>query len=356
MSSVVTSDLMKVTAPLQGSTEGSRLRRRVRFLIRSLFIMGLFFSGNLWWAQRQLRRRGSILVLTLHRVLPDNDFEYTHSHYGMVLRESTFRALAEHIATKHQIVDVKQAKPGGVDSKLRIALTFDDGWEDNYRVALPIAREHGLPMTIFLCPGLMGKEAPFWPEQVARLLNGSGSSTEVSGYVEKLKRLSPDERDPILEELARERRTTAGSVIAADRTMSWDEASRMLPAGVTFGSHTQTHQIVTTIPGVTIREEVQKSKASLESALPVRCDLFAYPNGNHNPESEKILREESYRYAFTNSAGIWTEDSDPMAIPRVNVHEGKLVGMRGRFSSVLFDYAVVWKAWRAQAARGGAAS
>ncbi len=52
---------------------------------------------------------------------------------------------------------------------MRIMFTFDDGWKDNYTNALPVIRELRIPVTVFVCPGLVGRTLPFWPELVASL-------------------------------------------------------------------------------------------------------------------------------------------------------------------------------------------
>ena len=59
------------------------------------------------------------------------------------------------------------------------------------------------------------------------------------------------------------------------------------------------------------------------------------------------MADSDFRFALTTEKGAWTPDCDPLAIPRMNVCEENVVGPGGRFSPAVFEYAIVWKAWRA---------
>ena len=74
-------------------------------------------------------------------------------------------------------------------------------------------------------------------------------------------------------------------------------------AGASFGCHTHTHQILTTVPEQAARQEIRKSKGAIEAALHKRCDLFAYPNGNSSTATRRILGEEGFTAAFTTERG-----------------------------------------------------
>lgn len=249
----------------------------------------------------------------------------------------------------------RSGRAGAPGRKIKIALTFDDGWRDNFTTALPVARAHGLPMTVFTCPALAGSNSPFWPERVAALLRAirpAARQAELELIVEHLKKFTPEKRERWMEDFSN---STAGQTVRAERfdgdsTLSWEEIGKMDRAGVTFGSHTHTHQILTTLPSTAARREVRESKAALERALGKSCDSFAYPNGEWSAEIRRILAEEGFRLAFTTERGAWTEDCDRLRIPRPNICEQNLAGLTGRFSPAMFEYTTFWKTWRAMKA------
>jgi peptidoglycan/xylan/chitin deacetylase (PgdA/CDA1 family) len=324
---------------------------RIRLCLQRLWVMLLLISGSLWWAKTQLRRSGAVIVMTFHRVLGETDFGGPDRVPGIVVRERTFNRLAEYASKQYQVVNLKEVVPGTPSRKLRIAFTFDDGWSDNYTVALPIARAHGIPLTIFICPGLTGTNAPFWPDRVINILMTSRPSckrSEVEAVIESLKRCSAEDRDQLIERLsaagAREHHVKSYS---GESVLSWAEIEAMDRVGVNFGSHTNTHQILTAVSTNMVRREVCESKKAIEAALRSQCDLFAYPNGDWSPEIRHVLADEGFKLAFTTERGAWTATCDHLAIPRANVYEGNLVGLRGHFSPAMLEYTTCWKVWRA---------
>jgi peptidoglycan/xylan/chitin deacetylase (PgdA/CDA1 family) len=318
-------------------------------LLQWVWAETLLATGCLWWARRQLRRRGAVVVLTFHRVVRESEYRKVHSLPGIIVLQRTFEQLAAHIAKKYEAVDLSMAEPGEPDDRLRVAVTFDDGWSDNYANALPIALAYGLPMAIFLCPGLADCNSPFWPEHVVALLRAAypnATDEDIEAAIEKLKFSSPEE-SPSIADLAQARgsKRAPAEPRSPDSTLSWKEIAVMDQVGVVFGAHSHTHRILTGVADNAARWEVRESKAAIERALGKRCDLFAYPNGDWSSQTRRILNESGFRLAFTTQRGAWTADSDPLAIPRANVYEGNVVGPAGNFSTAMFEYTTFWKAW-----------
>lgn len=324
----------------------------VHRLLQGIWVCLLLMSGCLWWAKRQLRRQGAFVVLMFHRVLDEEDLPRSHSLPDIVVRKSTFERLAAYLAKRCEAVGIRDAEPGAAGSKVKVALTFDDGWHDNFTTALPIARAHDLPLTVFICPGLSGRNSPFWPERAVAMLSAARpafSKADMAILIEHLKTFTPERRDQMLQEFWN--RTGAGRARAelseTDSTLFWDEILEMDRAGVTFGSHTNTHQVLTSLPPGEVRREIRDSKVAIQRALRKPCDCFAYPNGDWSEEARELVAEEGFSLAFTTARGAWTPECDRLAIPRSNICEQNLAGPAGGFWPAMFEYTTFWKTWRA---------
>lgn len=310
-------------------------------------------TGALWWAKRQLRLQGSIVVLMFHRVLRKTENEQASSLEGIVVGDDTFDQLSAYVANNFQAVDAGTALPWMSTSplqtqRLRVSYTFDDGWRDNHSNALPILRKYAIPATVFVCPGLVGENLPFWPERMVSLLRRNPAkprTLEIEAAIERWKHQPEADRNQFLEQLEQQA-GRAGSNENADQLCDWRETKELAQAGIRLGSHTQNHELLTMIPLVKAESELRQSKAAIEQAVG-SCTVFAYPNGDWSPETRQLVAEAGFDRAFTTQIRAWTGGSDPLTIPRVNIYDGKLRGLSGKFSPALFEYTVFWRAWRA---------
>lgn len=308
----------------------------------------LKLSGGLWWAKRELRRRGAIVVLTFHRVLSPADQQKASSLPGILVGQKLFEDLSAYIVRCCQAVDAGSARPGEVSAKLRVAYTFDDGWRDNYTTALPILKKYSIPATVFACPGLDGVNLPFWPEKMVALLRAQPkpmSSLEIETAIERWKHRAAPERNAYIDQL--KNNASVNHVDGGDQLVNIQEAIQMAKSGIRLGSHTHHHELLTMIPASTIRTELRDSKRAIEKNWSgAECSMFAYPNGDWTLEARELVSEAGYKRAFTTEICAWTAESDLLTIPRVNIYDGKLTGLFGRFSPAVFEYTVFWRAWR----------
>ena len=249
-----------------------------RTWLRYLWAVLLSASGCLWWAKHSLRKQGAVLVLMLHRVLDDAGFGQTHCTADIVVRDKTFADFTRYISRLYEVVPLREAKPGQPSERLRLVLTFDDGWGDNYLHVFPRVRQLKLPLTVFVCSGVLGEVMPFWTEQAASLmkcLRPVPGAAVIDEAIEALKSLPAAQRAARIQQL-REQAGEADFGCALDRVLSLPEILAMDQAGVEFGSHTHTHPILTTVSLEEGQEDIQTSK---ERPWGSRAAYFPIPTG-----------------------------------------------------------------------------
>lgn len=321
----------------------------VRAAARHLFALALRLSGCLWWAERQIQRKGGLVVLTFHRVLTNEESAATNSLPGMLVSRDCFRQLLGHVKRHYEITRLSDATPGRHASKVGLVLTFDDGWRDNFTNAAPEALEAGCPFSVMICPGLIGVDAPFWPERAVGALrrrHQGCSDAFLHERLEQLKRMTASEREAWFAEM-RQGSNAVDPEGSCGSTLNWSEIASLKAQGIEFGAHTQTHQILDAIEPATAAAEVAESKRSIERELQTECRSFAYPNGNVTPGIRAIVAANGFSVALTTAPGVWHKDTDRFEVPRVNMSESNVTGADGRFSPTMFRYKVTWRAWLA---------
>jgi peptidoglycan/xylan/chitin deacetylase (PgdA/CDA1 family) len=284
------------------------------------------------------------IVLTFHRVLTDSELQQTASMGGMIVRRQTFADFLKYASQHCEFANLQHGPEWNSNGKLKLAVTFDDGWSDNSESAYPIASQYRVPLVIFIVPEKTGTALPFWPERTAAALDRVGRTDFIQRSIEELKVLRGQEREIRINQMLGTGGTVESSA-AVDKTMTWEQIAELHAGGVTFGSHTSTHEILTTVPAAQAEQEIVCSREAIQQKLGGICHLFSYPNGDCSQQVRDLVAQAGYKFAFLNQEpGVWTRDCDPFLIPRVNVCEYHLVDSKGNFSPLIFQYAVVWSA------------
>ncbi len=299
-------------------------------------------------------RKGSqLLILMYHRVLPPSDLRYIDEQPGMVVHPETFHSHLRWIKNYFEpmrLRDWLQAVSQGKHvPKRACAVTFDDGWRDNYEHAFPYLKLEGVPATVFMVSDYIGTTRLFWPERLARVLrlacarsksiwNSSeflwlqqlplpikpGSVTVDMAYIDAVIVAAKQNSDADLHHQLDAMYRCLGES-EADMTaqvLNWDEAGEMVRSGlIDVGSHTRHHTRLTTgISIAKIEDEIIGSKQRLQDGLSVEPVTFCYPNGDVCSAAKQLVRSH-YRGACTTARGWNNRQSDPYQLRRISIHE-----------------------------------
>ena len=315
----------------------------MRMNLKQLIATGLDRSGLLLFLRRYHASRAGI-ILTLHRVVRGGE-QADPSDPRLVLHDSIFEELLLLLRQEFQPVSLHQLlrHPESTDGRQRVALTFDDGWEDTYSVAYPLLLRHRVPATVFLCTGLVGTRQTLPEDRFARLwracmrreqtqlLTGDlrqwGASASVSqSYQDWVGHLNKLPMEAKLLMLSHLENTYAVAAPPERRFLSWEEAQEMTRNGITFGSHSIRHSTLTTEKREVVIQEMTGSREAIEDRLGIKVDYLAYPNGAYDQRVMYLAREAGYTHGFASSRGWMNRATDPMAIPRVVLDDARLMG------------------------------
>ncbi|HYJ32473.1 MAG TPA: polysaccharide deacetylase family protein [Candidatus Binatia bacterium] len=298
-------------------------------------------AGNRWMLApggggARLRRRASppFLILIYHRVHPDPG-PFMIDPVPPALFERQMRHLARAYRPLPLATLLERSRAGTVPEGA-VAVTFDDGYADNAEYAAPILARHGVPATIFLVTGCIGTGTIPWHDEVllafaaarggAIRIPGQPADepplplgTEAERHRAAFRALAALKPRPEAERLAgvraiREALGPGDPGTAASLMLDWDRVRAMRDSGIVFGSHTETHPILSRVTSERAREEVVRSKRTIEKELGEEAAFFAYPNGRPEDYDEgavEALRAAGYRGALTTTFGPNEAGEDP---------------------------------------------
>ena len=308
------------------------------------------------FARRVLGSRSSVFLF--HRILPHGEVCYEEE---MATSKEAFEHLLDVMAENFQIVTpeelVLQRGKSVSAKKPSCAVTFDDGWVDNFIHAFPALRSRNLPATIFLPVRFIGTQRRFWQErmwlglkqtqrgaprqsllkEVARHFPWFPLDPEVLASEEPLKRFLMTRPSEEAEEFVQHLIESAGLSIPAGRAfMNWDEIAEMQNSGISFGSHTLQHVLLTHIEPARAVAEIRDSRRELQDRLGTEVSGFSYPEGAQNHISRRAVTETGYRWAVGTRPGAINDEVDPLLIPRMAISRSILRGNKNVNSANLF--------------------
>ncbi len=261
------------------------------------------------------------LVLGYHRVNDDGHPFFPGTPLGLFRRQ--MEALRRHFAVSPLQELWEKSRRGDLPEN-GVAITFDDGYRDNYTNAFPILRELGLPATIFLTTDALDRGTLLWHDRVFDAFHRTRKAEARATFVAelaRLRRMPPDERDRRIAELLVELGIEPGAPRGWEK-LTWQQVREMARGGISFGAHTLDHPILTFVPEEEARRQIRESKERIEKELGSKVTLFAYPNGgacDFNRSTERIVEEEGFSLAVTTVRGANDESTNPFALHRTGM-------------------------------------
>lgn len=254
------------------------------------------------------RAAGRLAVLGYHGVEDPTAFG---AHLDLVQR--TYQPVSLH--------QVELATHGGPAlPPYSVLITFDDGDRSVHTHALPLLAARGIPAACFVIPGLIGTDAPFWWDEVEHLARHGGTTRRVppsspEATVHTLKLLPERDRQLALAEL----RDTASKPAPRRAQLTVGDLRELEAGGVAVGNHTLTHPCLDRCDGDTVRAEVMGAHEMLTGMLGAAPTSFAYPNGNADERTHRLLSRTGYRSAFLYNHRLAAPGCHPLQIDRLVV-------------------------------------
>lgn len=325
--------------------------------------MSLHHLGLLRLASAAPRRWPAILYY--HRVcdaIPTVDL-------GLSVTTSNFDAQMLYLASAYDVRPLEELLDrwaSGTMTAREVAVTFDDGYRDNYDRAFPILQRYRIPATIFLTTALMGSSRRLWWDRVAVALEAArargncwsrgagglhaplveavdafvatGSKRSVLATMDALKTLGREERVAAVEVFERAVGVPPESFAASRLFMTWDEAREMSRAGIDMGSHTETHPVLPELAPGDAARELTGSRARIEQEIGRPAAVLAYPDGCFDESIATAAAAAGYRYAVQTRRNLGVEPGHRYAIPRVKIEDAHSLGPFGGFSASGFAF------------------
>ena len=241
------------------------------------------------WKNTVTDLKPKLLALLYHRVLP----EYKKNKLNVVVSRAAFEKQLDQLSQRYRILSMKDAASRSGGDKIRIVLTFDDGYWDNYEIVFPILKKKGIPATFFLVTDYIDGKAQFSDRRLM------------------------------------DKKTGQPGEFIKDRFITWGQAREMREVGMEIGSHGLSHRSLSQMTLDDAKREILDSKRIIEEKTGVACRQFSFPFGSrsdYNDELINCVKEAGYDSCLLNIHGYNHADSGDFCFKRIVMSEDTDIG------------------------------
>jgi peptidoglycan/xylan/chitin deacetylase (PgdA/CDA1 family) len=278
------------------------------------------------------------IVLLYHRVAsPKHDpYELAVTPENFAEHMSVLRNSAEAVS----VFDICSDEP----KSGRVAVTFDDGYEDNLTHAVPILKKFQIPATMFITTAYLGKDHGFWWDQIGSMEPYSGQEccsdellAVLQSYDPNLSNF-PSSHSDLLDAIHHiaggmkytECRDFSTKVMACAGVVSSDDsipdvltedqlAELSSEPLIEIGAHTNSHPVMSRLSDTSQSDEIKRSTEKITTITGTPPRLFAFPfgGGSHiGKNSPEIVKSLGFQFAMANWPGQVWRLTNPYLVPR----------------------------------------
>ena len=289
-------------------------------------------SGALGVVRR--RRRGHLRILMYHR------FDWVAGAADALAAQCAhLRRAYTPVTLEDAAQHLEEGRPFPANA---VTVTVDDGHADFERIALPVFRAHGIPVTLYLATDFVDGTEWLWFDRIEHALRESRRrafrdplsgeehpiatraerSSAFLAVVERAKLVSDAERRRLPADVARALDVELPAAPPAEYApVTWDAVRRMQGEGVEIGAHTRSHPILSRLADrAALEEEIVGSARRIGEMTGRAPRHFCYPNGRADdvtPETIAVVRAGGFRTAVTTEPGFADPASDPFRLRRI---------------------------------------
>lgn len=195
-----------------------------------------------------------------------------------------------------------------------LAITFDDGYRNFYEYAYPLLKKYSFSATMFVATDFVTRQQPLWVDRLEYAVGRQdGTRAEKIAHDARtraaFKTIPPAQRE---HDLRNEEQTSFSQFtdFSGDRSvyapLTKEQMAAMQLNGISFGAHTQSHPILSTLTEEEQHTEIEGSRTDLMQAGIRVSPIFAYPNGqagDWNADTERALKVSGFTHALTTLEG-----------------------------------------------------
>ncbi len=285
----------------------------------------LYFGGL---TKQVLKMRAGLPIILMYHGVAENSSNGLQNCEGKHVRSDLFLKQIRFLRKYRKIIRLTDMVEGirrGDDLRDTVALTFDDGYENNHTVAAKILSDLNTPACFFLATGYIGVNRWMWTDRLEHALDKTKRNTiTISGLSGVVSLATPAEKKSALRRIKAYLKQQSGETCESHahklerdlglsenepsgdyRFMKWQQVKELSDAGFEVGAHTVNHPILSRLKREDAINEILTSRERIRAEIDACSEVFCYPNGktlDYTPEIADFCKAH-FRAALSTNRG-----------------------------------------------------
>ena len=291
----------------------------------------------------------SLTIFLFHGVIDKNPFKvrnYTKKH----LLKKEFIQVLDDLSVKGSCVSLDEVyssfKKKQDFKDYSYAITFDDGFYNNYKIAAPILKRKGLSATFYVTTSFIEKNEMSWIDQIEHMIEKEKKSKNVNIFNKKFK-ISNNKKSKInflksVRFLAKRDGVNFNNLVLkiksqlkfkgklnnlnniVDKKMNWTQVKKLNQSNYfTIGGHTVNHPILSFLNNYDARKEIVNSINIIKKKTKINIKHFSYPEGLRHTYGKReisLLKKRGIILCPSAEFGINNNKTDLFRLKRIFVN------------------------------------
>ena len=227
--------------------------------------------------------------------------------------------------------------------KNSVSITFDDGFKNNFDVAVPILKKFQVPAIFYICPQIIEKQEMFWVDKIEACIvfykkkkfllniNKKKKKFDIKNNKKKIKTINEIKKickktndlkkDQIINDLIINTAVKPSIKLNENyKVATWSQINKIIKNKLfTIGGHSLTHSIFTKLTLEKLERDINNTIKLIKKRTGYTVKHFSYPEGKYNNTVIKILKKNKILSSPIASGFNNTFLQDPFKLKRIMV-------------------------------------
>jgi len=260
-------------------------------------------------------KKGTLTILLYHGVTDEKQngiVNFSGKHVNLKIFEDQMKFIKNkyNILSMNDVVEIYNMGKGWPNNS--VAVTFDDGFKNNYNFAAEILDKYKIPATFYICAGMIDTNSMFWVDKIEDCINRSKNmkikikledisyfdlnnfSNKVNAVIQikkYCKLLSSEKKDNVIKELIEKTQVIPSSDSSPDyKMMTWSDVNNLNKNKLfIIGGHTLNHEIMSFQNTENMKKDISSTLSIINYKLNQKTKHFSYPEGQKHHYNQSVI-------------------------------------------------------------------